>query len=375
MRRFFVILVILAAAAAGAAWHYKVWPFAAAPTAANANKTVGVAPLTVKAAPVVRQDVPLTVALVGTVFANQSVAIRSRLDSQVTEVHFKDGDHITAGDILFSLDDRALKAQAAELAANIKRDQALLVSAETAFTRSEQLSARGYATKEKLDQDRANFQSQQATLNATKAALDNVQVQLGFTTIKAPITGRAGTINVTLGNNVRAGDATPLVTLNQVDPILVQFAVPQLYFDQIQQAMRGGSVAVTATRKESNTQLTGVLDYIDNTIDARNGTFVARARFDNPAELLWPGMFVTVTLNLGTSSQALVIPATALQGSEDQRFVFIIDPTTQKAVRKAVILDRITTDLAVLQSGVEVGDQVITDGLLRVTDGAAVKTQ
>lgn len=375
MRRFFVILVILAAAAAGAAWHYKVWPFAAAPTAANANKTVGVAPLTVKAAPVVRQDVPLTVALVGTVFANQSVAIRSRLDSQVTEVHFKDGDHITAGDILFSLDDRALKAQAAELAANIKRDQALLVSAETAFTRSEQLSARGYATKEKLDQDRANFQSQQATLNATKAALDNVQVQLGFTTIKAPITGRAGTINVTLGNNVRAGDATPLVTLNQVDPILVQFAVPQLYFDQIQQAMRGGSVAVTATRKESNTQLTGVLDYIDNTIDARNGTFVARARFDNPAELLWPGMFVTVTLNLGTSSQALVVPATALQGSEDQRFVFIIDPTTQKAVRKAVILDRITTDLAVLQSGVEVGDQVITDGLLRVTDGAAVKTQ
>jgi multidrug efflux system membrane fusion protein len=373
MRRF-ILFIILLAVAAGAAWWFGVWPFGGKAPDHAAVPSKGGAPIQVSTTPVQRADVPLTVELVGAVIARQTVAVRTRLDSQITAVHVQDGAHVEQGALLFTLDNRTPKAQADELAANIKRDEALLASVKTTYERSQQLAERGYATREKLDQDRANFESQQAALIAARASLENIRVQLDYARIRAPITGRLGTINVTLGNTVRPADAQPLVTINQIDPILVQFSVPQRYFDQIQQALRQGATIVTAQR-QGGEAVEGQLDSIDNAIDARSGTFIARARFANADEKLWPGMFVTVRVTLGVTQGALTLPAAALQGGEDQRFVFIVDPATSKAVRRDVALDRIAGDQAILNSGVSDGEQVITDGLLRVSDGAAVKTQ
>ncbi len=343
------------------------WMRSDAPLAPAGGKPAAVR---VTVAAVMRQDVPQIVKLAGTVYANATVAVKARLDSQVMAVHFADGDRVERGAVLFEMDNRALKAQRAELAANLQRDDVQLKNAKAQYERSLGLSGKGFVTSEKLDQDKTAYQAQQASFAASKATLDNLDVQLDYATIRAPIAGRAGTIAVTVGNNVKANDTTPLVTINQIDPILVQFAVPQRHYDALRAAMARGKVAVTAIRAETSTILTGNLEYIDNNIDLNNGTFVARARFDNPEERLWPGMFVDVTLTLDTLKDALVIPASAVQGDEGKQFVFSVTDKNTAARRPVKVM--IEEAQAVVKEGLAENDRVVTDGLLRVTDGAAL---
>ncbi len=367
--RYIVILLLVLALATGVAWRMAWGPFAPK----DSGKAQGPQVVRVTAATVERKDVPLTVELVATFYPNQSVAVKSRLDSLIAAVKFRDGDHVQQGDVLFVLDDRSIKTQWAQMSANLKRDEAQLVNAKSQYERSIKLAERGYATREKLDQDKAAFDAQEATVAATRAALRTMEVQLDYTVIKAPITGRAGTINATAGNNVKANDAQPLVTINQVAPALVQFAVPQRYFDAVKASMAAGDVTVQARRPDSGIVAVGHLGYIDNAIDASSGTFVARAVFDNADEKLWPGMFVNVSLGLGAIKDAVVFPATALQGGQDSPFVFVVDATSGKAARRGIVVERMVDDRVVVKSGVAEGDRVITDGLLRVTDGATVE--
>lgn len=324
----------------------------------------------VMVAPAVRRDVPVSVKLAATVYANATVMVKSRLDSQIVAVHFEDGDKVKQGDLLFELDNRALKAQRAELQANLQRDAVQLKNAKLQYERSKKLIAQGFVTNEKLDQDKTTFEAQEASLAATKATLENIDVQMDYTLVRAPISGRAGTITVTAGNTVKANDTTGLVTINQIDPILVQFSVPQRYYDGVRAAMARGKLGVNATRAETGVTLSGNLEYIDNAIDLGTGTFVARARFDNPDEKLWPGMFVDVVLTLDTLKDALVIPGAALQGKDGKTFVYIVN-AAQKA-EKRVITARLLEDNAVVESGLQPEDKVVVDGLLRVTEGAAL---
>jgi len=343
------------------------WMRSDAPLAPAGGKPTAVR---VTVAAVMRQDVPQIVRLAGTVYANATVAVKARLDSQVMAVHFADGDRVERGAVLFEMDNRALKAQRAELAANLQRDDVQLKNAKAQYERSLGLSGKGFVTSEKLDQDKTAYQAQQASFAASKATLDNLDVQLDYATIRAPIAGRAGTIAVTVGNNVKANDTTPLVTINQIDPILVQFAVPQRHYDALRAAMARGKVAITAIRAETSTSLIGNLEYIDNNIDLNNGTFVARARFDNPEERLWPGMFVDVTLTLDTLKDALVIPASAVQGDEGKQFVFSVTDKNTAARRPVKVM--IEEAQAVVKEGLTENDRIVTDGLLRVTDGAVL---
>ena len=324
----------------------------------------------VMVAPAARRDVPVSVKLAATVYANATVMVKSRLDSQIVAVHFEDGDKVKQGDLLFELDNRALKAQRAELQANLQRDAVQLKNAKLQYERSKKLIAQGFVTNEKLDQDKTTFEAQEASLAATKATLENIDVQMDYTLVRAPISGRAGTITVTAGNTVKANDTTGLVTINQIDPILVQFSVPQRYYDGVRAAMARGKLGVNATRAETGVTLSGNLEYIDNAIDLGTGTFVARARFDNPDEKLWPGMFVDVVLTLDTLKDALVIPGAALQGKDGKTFVYIVN-AAQKA-EKRVITARLLEDNAVVESGLQPEDKVVVDGLLRVTEGAAL---
>jgi len=326
----------------------------------------------VTAAPVVRQDVPITVALVGAVIPYESVAVKARLDSQIVTVAFHDGDTVKEGQTLFELDDRALKAQIGQLKAELDKEKATLVNARLLYERNQKLVQTSAVSQAAVDQAKAQYQAQAAQVASAQATLDNQRVLLTYTTITAPIGGKTGTINVTRGNNVKANDATPLVTINQVSPIRVQFSVPQRYYEPLKTVLRDNNVKVTAQPKESGSVASGMVEYLDNTIDVANGTFVARAVFGNEDEKLWPGMFVNVTLDLGAEKNALTIPAVALQGDQDKHFVFTVDTEKKKAVKTPVEISINNGGLIVVTKGLKDDDQVIVDGLLRVTDGTTV---
>ena len=344
------------------------WWFMDAP----ADKKPVVAPTRVATAVVLRQDVPLLVPLVGTVVPYETVSIKSRLDSQITEVHFHDGDFVHEGQVMFELDDRAIKAQIEQFQAAVQKEKAQLVNTNLQYQRVLKLIKTNVVSQSQVDDAKAAYEAQAAQVNAAQANLDNARVQLTYTTIAAPISGRTGTINVTRGNNVKANDL-PLVTINQIMPIRVQSAIAQRYYDQVKAALARGDVVVKARNKESNTEVTGKLEYVDNTIDVSTGTFAARSVFGNEDEKLWPGMFVNVSLDLGVEKNVLTIPVVALQGDEGSRFVFVADSETKKAVKKPVEIARNNGELVIVTKGLNESEQVIVDGILRVNDGTPVE--
>lgn len=320
-----------------------------------------------------RQDVPIELSLVGTVVARETVAVKSRLDSQIVNVLFKDGENVKEGQLLFELDDRTLNSQKKEFEAELQKEKAQLVNTRLQYERAQKLVKSNTVAQSRLDETRAAYEAQLAQVGATQASVDSVQVQLSYTKITAPISGRAGTINVTRGNNVKANDTQPLVTINQVSPIRVQFAIPQRYYDKVKTAMSTGELPVSAKRGEAADSVQGTLEYVDNAIDAGNGTFAARANFTNEDEKLWPGMFVSVILQLGINKNVLTIPAVAVQGDADKHFVFATDGEGKKAVRTPVTILDISGDTAIIENGLGDNATVITDGLMRLTDGAAIE--
>ncbi|NBX03825.1 MAG: efflux RND transporter periplasmic adaptor subunit, partial [Alphaproteobacteria bacterium] len=301
------------------------------------------------------------------------VNIKSRVDSQIVDVLFHDGDNVKQGQTLFKLDDRALLAQMKQLEANVQKEKAQLENDRLQYQRSQKLIATKAVSQSQLDTTKAAYESQTANVSATQASLDNTRVLLSYTAITAPISGRAGTINVTRGNNVKANDAQALVTINRVQPIRVQFAIPERYYAAVKAQMATGSATVEARREDVKDAATGKLEYIDNTIDPNTGAFAARAVFENADEALWPGMFVQVALNLGAEKAALTIPSVALQGDENAHFVFKVD-AAKKAVKTPVTLSATHGTTAIISDGLAEGDAVIVDGLLKVTDGATVAT-
>ncbi|MDE1151582.1 MAG: efflux RND transporter periplasmic adaptor subunit [Micavibrio sp.] len=364
MRKTKIIIAVLVVCAAGAGiWHhYK------AGDAANAGKKAQ--SVLVKTAAVTAADVPLQLVAVGTVVPYQTVAIRSRIDSQLSDVKFHSGDYVHEGDVLFQLDDRVLKTQLDQAAANVQRDKAQQTNLQLQYDRNTKLFAVKSVSQQAVDDSKAALDTQTATLAADAALMESIQVQLTYTVIKAPISGRTGTINLTTGNTVTANDATPLVTINQVKPIWAQISFSQRYLEPIHNAKKNGSVAVTA-QHEGNKPVAGRLDYIDNAVDNTTGTFATRVLFDNDDEALWPGMFVTVTLNLGDEKQALTVPEVAVQHGQENDYVYTV--VDGKAHRATVKIARFQGGLAIIDSGLKAGDIVTTDGMMKLDDGSAVE--
>lgn len=326
----------------------------------------------ISAAPATKQDIAQQLDLVGTVVAYESVALKSRIDSQVTNVLFKDGDYVTEGQILFELDDRAITAQMKELEANLAKDRANLVNTKLQYERSVTLAKSNTVAQSRVDETRAAYEAQKAQVASTEAALENSRVLLSYTRITAPISGRAGTINVTRGNNVRSGDAQPLVTINQVKPIRVQFAIPQRYYETIRNVISHEPLRVIASRSESEQKTQGELEYLDNAVDTSNGTFAARARFENEQEQLWPGMFVNVSLQLGTLNDVLTVPSVAIQGDEGKYYVYRIN-ADNTAKQQPVEVIQIRGGIAAVSAGLNEGDKVAIDGMLRLSDDVKVE--
>ncbi|HEX2886923.1 efflux RND transporter periplasmic adaptor subunit [Vineibacter terrae] len=366
--RFLAVAVLLVVGAVGA------WAFRAAgpPPSPGAGRPAEAAK-PVSATDAVARPMPVLIDAIGHVETQQSVVVRSRIDGVVDKVWVEDGQEVRAGDRLITLDARQAQAALAQAEGAVLRDKAQLENARRDLARLEPLARAGAVSRQLLDQAVGNVAALEGTLAADQAQVESSKVQLSYTEIRAPIGGRIGTIGTRLGTSVRAADATAVVTINQLDPIYVNYAVPQRELAALQDAMTAGSVPVRVVVAGREKQpLEGKVAYIDNTIDATSGTLSVRATVANPDRRLWPGQFVNTTTTVRIDQQAVVIPAEALQTGQNGTFVFLIKPDMTVTTRP-VVVDRVLGDSAVIRSGIAAGDKVVTSGQLRLSEGSKVE--
>ncbi len=351
----------------------------------------------------VRKAMPITVPAVGTVEAISSVQIRSQVTGQLTAVHFAEGQEVRQGQPVFSLDPRPFPAALQQAPAVLARDTATLVNAETAEKRADALVQRGLIPKDQYDTQHASTAALRATVEADTAAIETARLNLQYAEIAAPITGQTGSLGAHAGDLVRANDSTPLVVINQLAPVYVTFSVPGRFLNDIRRYQAVRPLAVTAVAAVTGSAATpggapqadgaavtpsagaganarahrpspparGVVTFIDNAVDAATAMIRLKGTFPNGDYGLWPGSFVQVTLDLTTEEDAVVVPATAVQASQDGQYVFVIKPDRTVEMR-VVRVGRQQGDEAVIAEGLAPDEEVVTDGQLRLTPGARV---
>jgi multidrug efflux system membrane fusion protein len=327
----------------------------------------------------VQSPAPILVTAIGTVQSIATVMIKSRVDGEIAKVHFEEGQEVKEGDILFTLDDRGVRAQLQQAEANLERDRAQLERFRQEVTRQGDLARRGVASAQKLEDVTTSVAVTEATVRASEATVENARVNLNYTTIRAPITGRTGSVALKRGNVVKAVDtaaaAVPLVTITQLRPIYVALTVPERYLADLRTAMAEGAVPVVVTvPSQPKAPITGTLTFIDNQVDAATGTISLKAKFPNEDDRLWPGQFVNVTLTLGVQADAVVVPSAAIQVGPNGPYVFVIrqDSTVELRLVKP---DRVVGDKTVVAEGIAAGERVVVDGQLRLGNGSRVTVQ
>jgi membrane fusion protein, multidrug efflux system len=356
---------IVAAVAAGAA--YYMWPSHERARA----RADGAQP--VLAADVVAKPVPIQITTIGHVQTIASVSVRSRIDGQIRKVLVHDGQDVNAGDELFELDDRQIRAQLAQAQGTLLKDTAQLRFATQEIDRITPLVATHVASRQQLEQAQANQGALQGTVKADEAQVANFETQLSYTTIRAPIDGRLGTIIQKEGNTIQANNASPLVMLNQMHPIYVTFSVPQSDLARIQAAMEQGPVKVTAVAPDSGlSPETGEVAYIENTIDQASNTLSVKARFNNDDNRLWPGQFVNAVVTIKIEPEALVVPAETVQTGQQGFYVYVIKPDSTVELRN-VTIGQTANNETIITKGVFKGEKVVTTGQLRLKNGTKVK--
>jgi len=330
----------------------------------NAVRVVPVAVATATLKPV-----PVRLEALGSVTAMASVAIKTRVDSEITGVHFADGARVKQGDILFTLDSRQIEAEIKRVEAVIAGAEAQLEQATRDVQRYTELVARNATTLVTLNNAQTQVNISRATAESNKATLENLRVQLSFCTIRAPISGRISTASVKVGNFARQADLTPLATINQISPIYVSFAVAQRSLPDVRNALAAETATVEATIPGSDKSASGQVAVIENTVDPATGMVTIRAAMPNQDELLWPGTLVNAVMTLRHDNR-VTVPATALQNSQAGTFVFVVQDETAKV--RPVKVERVVDGLAAIESGLQNGEVVVTDGQLLLSDGTRV---
>lgn len=320
-----------------------------------------------------RASIPYVVSTNGVVEPMQTVAVEAQVTGMLNRVNFTEGQDVRAGQVLLEIDARPYIATLNQARAQLARDVAQANNARREATRYAALVEQGYVTTSQTDQAQATAASAAATVDASRAAVYKAELDVANCTIRAPISGRTGSLLVRRGNLVTANSNPALVVINQIQPILVKFSVPQSQFPEIQRYYHGGNaLSVRAVPSEgSGTPLEGVLSFVDNNVDSTTGTILLKARFANPAGALWPGQFVKVALELYVEANALTLPARAVMTGQQGTYVFMVD-TAGAAMQRPVTVARTVDSVAVVASGVKEGDQVILDGQSRLTPGAKV---
>jgi multidrug efflux system membrane fusion protein len=384
-------------------------------------------PVPVTAADAVRRDVPLDVAAIGTVQALTTVAVKAQISGQIVKVHFSEGQDVKAGQLLFTIDPRPFEAAVAQAEANVARDTAALRQAEAALAqrraegqaatanlerdqaqltharqqeqRYKTLVDKEMVAREQYDQLRTNLAAMEATVAADRAAIENaraaaqaaqaaienaravikagqamvdtVRLNLGYTTIRAPMDGRTGNLLSQAGNIVKANDDGPMVVIAQVHPIYVSFAVPQQHLDAIKTYRAAGPLTVRATPPGAAQSAAGRLTFVNNTVDPTTGTIQLKGTFENAQNTLWPGQYVEVVLTL-TAESAVVVPSRAVQAGQQGPFVFVVKPDLTVQARPVELGRRLAGE-TIVTKGLAAGERVVTDGQLRLVPGARVE--
>jgi multidrug efflux system membrane fusion protein len=323
--------------------------------------------------------VPILVTAIGTMQSIATVMVKSRMDGEIAQVNFEEGQEVNEGDILFTLDDRAVRAQLQQAEANLERERAQLERNQLEVKRQSELAGRGVASAQKLEDVKTSVAVSEATVRASEATVENARVNLNYTSIRAPITGRTGSVALKRGNVVKAVDTgsavIPLVTITQLRPIYVALTVPERYLADLRAAMAAGPVQVVATiPSQPRAPIAGTLTFIDNQVDVATGTISLKAKFANEDDRLWPGQFVNVTLTLGVQDDAVVVPNAAIQVGPNGPYVFVIRPDSTVELR-LVRPDRTVDDKTVVAEGIAAGEQVVVDGQLRLGNGTRVNAQ
>jgi len=339
----------------------------------KAGKAGRDAAVPVSVAVVTQQDVPVRLQAIGNVEAFSTVALKARVDGQIVEVNFREGQEVRQGSVLFKIDPRPFEAALRQAEANFLKDTAQKDQARSQERRYQELLQKNFVSKEAYAQIRTNAETAEAVAQASRAALDNAKLNLEYCTIRSPIDGYTGKVQIQKGNLVKANDVTPLVVLNQVHPIYVSFAVPEQRLAAIRGYMARGPVTVSAASSASEKPAAGVLVFIDNAVDQTTGTIKLRASFQNKDNSLWPGQFVNVSVRLYEQKNAILVPAQAVQNGPEGQYVFVVKPDMTTEVRK-VTVDRADGDNVVIAKGLQGGEQVVTRGQLRLAPGVKVST-
>ena len=366
-------LAAIAAAVLGAGLWSVLRPANAA-EAKDKNRRGEDGPVGVVTAVAKAQDVPIFRAGIGTVTPNQSVTVKTRVDGQLEKIGFAEGQDVRKGQLLAQLDPRTLQAQLLQAQAARAKDQATLVNARVDLKRYTTLIAQDAATQQQLDTQKALVGQLEAAVKADEAAVNAAQVQLGFTTITAPIGGRVGARLVDPGNIVHAADATGIVVINQIDPISVLFTLPD---DAVQETIHAldakKPLLIQAFARDGSSLLgTGYLTLLNNQIDTTTGSVQLKGTFPNPRHDLWPGQFVNVRLVLGTRSKAVTVPEAAVQRSQDGVYVYVEDDASKTVRTQRISLTQIQDGTAIVGSGLAAGERVVVDGQFKLKPGSKV---
>lgn len=358
-------------------------------------------------ATVSQKDVPVNIDVIGNVEAYSTISVKAQIGGELTRVSFHEGDFVKKNDLLFTIDPRPYEAALSQAQANVARDKAALGQAEANLARDmfsqkytqvqsgryQKLFEAGVVSKEQADQmrsaadsmeqtilaDKASIDSAKAQIGASQAAIDTAKVQMSYTAIRSPIDGRTGNLSVKQGNIVTA-NSMELVTIAEVQPIYVTFSVPEAQLGEVKKFMAQGNLPVNATARDDNTQReTGVLTFVDNSVDSTTGTIKLKGTFQNEDRKLWPGEFLRVTLRLTTHPNAVVVPNQAVQTGQDGQFVYVVkDGQTKDAktveMRPVVTGSRVDQEL-VIESGLTPGETIVTEGQLRLAPGSAVQVR
>ena len=368
--RYWRLILVLILAGGGLAYFGIARGFLASRASSGPKEVAAAIP--VMASKVRRADVPVFLTGLGTVQAFNSVLVKSRVDGQIVRINFSEGKDVHAGDVLVEIDPAPFEATLAQAQANKLKDQAQLDNARLDFDRASRLAATNAVPKQQLDTSRALVAQLEASVKADQAMIDMAQTQLNYSRIRSPIDGRAGTRLVDAGNIVRATDTAGIVTINQVNPIFVTFALPADSLPQIRAKLKEGDVKVTAQDSNGQDLTTGKLSVIDNQINPATGTINYKATFDNNEEVLWPGQFVNARVELEVRHDVVAVPVTAVQQGPDGPYAFVVgqDRVVSKRAIKVGVLSKTT---AIIDDGLSPGELVVTDGQYRIQAGSSVE--
>jgi membrane fusion protein, multidrug efflux system len=330
-------------------------------------------PVPVTVAQALQKDVPVQVKAIGTVEAFTSVAIKSQVSGQIARLHFQEGSDVEKGALLISIDPEPFQATVSQYEAALAKDQAQAKFAREQVLRYEGLLKEGIVTRDQYELLQSNAASLAATVVADHAAIKNARIQLGYCSIRSPISGRTGTIALQPGNLVRANDL-PIVTVNQLSPIYVTFSLPEKLLAEVKRAMAAGQLKIEAViPNEPGSMEVGTISFLDNSVNPATGTIKLKGVFANKSHKLWPGQFTDVLITLASRQNAVVVPTHAIQTSQQGEFVYVVKPDNTVEMRQ--VTSAAAGEEAVIEKGLAAGETVVVDGQLRLTPGATVESK